>query len=290
MEIKNISEKFNFLEYQEIINDSEKAKYLLSYLLKHIEVANDDLFTDDDIYSIYSNLISKIKQFHYNLKAKNKEIKIENFENVNELRKHISNTKLNIRLCEDYIEKNPNSSDIKYIKSDKLNMEKDLEELETLLNDYEKKHEQQRDKSADFLKDLEINRLHNEHLSIFNNSKFLINKKVNVLVYNSFKDKLQNTYYEKAEIEKIKFHGSLQSFGFLFSELIEKGYIEAPKRNGNNNKSAISRMILEHFEFMSKEEQPKPEDIRKTLFTENKLSADKQNLFKIPESKITNTD
>ncbi len=44
------------------------------------------------------------------------------------------------------------------------------------------------------------------------------------------------------------------------------------KRNGNNNKSEISRMILEHFEFMSKEEQPKPEDIRKTLFTENDFS------------------
>ena len=164
MEIKNISEKFNFLEYQEIIKDSEKAKYLLNYLLKHIELANDDLFTDDDIYLIYSDLIKKIKQFHYNLIAKNKEIKIENFENVNELKKHISTTKSNIRLCEDYIEKNPNSTDIKDIKSDKSNMEKDLEELETLLNDYEKKHEQQRDKSADFLKDLEINSLSLNHL------------------------------------------------------------------------------------------------------------------------------
>ena len=49
-------------------------------------------------------------------------------------------------------------------------------------------------------------------------------------------------------------------------------------------------MILEHFEFIDKEEQPKPEDIRKTIFIENKLSADKQTLFKIPESKIINTD
>ena len=290
MKIKNISEKFNFLEYQEIIKDSEKAKYLLNYLLKHIEVANDDLFTDDDIYLIYSDLIKKIKQFHYNLIAKNKEIKIENFENVNELKKHISTTKSNIRLCEDYIEKNPNSTDIKDIKSDKSNMEKDLEELETLLNDYEKKHEQQRDKSADFLKDLEINRQHNEHLSKFNNSKFVINKKVNILVYNSFKDKLQNTYYENAEIEKMKFIGSLQSFGFIFSELIEKGYIEAPKRNGKKNNSAISRMLLNHFEFIGKEIQPNQDDIRKTLFTDNKLSADKQNLFKIPKSKTINTD
>jgi septal ring factor EnvC (AmiA/AmiB activator) len=72
------------------------------------------------------------------------------------LKKYISTTKSNIRLCEDYIEKNPNSTDIKDIKSDKSNMEKDLEELETLLNDYEKKHEQQRDKSADFLKEEKI--------------------------------------------------------------------------------------------------------------------------------------
>lgn len=90
--------------------------------------------------------------------------------------------------------------------------------------------------------------------------------------------------------QKIKIKGSLQSIGFLFSELIEKGFIEAPKRNGKDNTSAISRMILEHFEFIDKEEQPKPEDIRKTLFTENKLSIEKQNQFKIPQSKIINTD
>lgn len=64
--------------------------------------------------------------------------------------------------------------------------------------------------------------------------------------------------------EKIKIKGSLQSIGYLFSELIEKGFIEAPKRNGKDN--------------------------TKTLFTENKLSVEKQNQFKIPQSKIINTD
>jgi|GEM_PF-6507845 len=44
-------------------------------------------------------------------------------------------------------------------------------------------------------------------------------------------------------LQKIKIKGSLQSIGFLFSELIEKGFIEAPKRNGKDNTSAISRMI-----------------------------------------------
>lgn len=89
---------------------------------------------------------------------------------------------------------------------------------------------------------------------------------------------------------KIKLKGSLQSIGFLFSELINKGYIEAPKRNGNINHSAVSRMILEHFEFIDREEQPKEEDIRQSLFYKNSLSADKQSKFTIPDSKIINTD
>lgn len=89
---------------------------------------------------------------------------------------------------------------------------------------------------------------------------------------------------------KIQVKGSLQSIGYLFSELINKGYIEVPKRNGNYNNSAISRMILEHFEFIDREEQPTSEDIRQTLFSKNSLSADKQALFKIPESNIINTD
>lgn len=49
---------------------------------------------------------------------------------------------------------------------------------------------------------------------------------------------------------KIAIKGSLQSIGYIFSELIEKGFIEAPKRNGKDNTSAISRMILDHFEFI----------------------------------------
>lgn len=46
---------------------------------------------------------------------------------------------------------------------------------------------------------------------------------------------------------KIPIKGSLQSIGYLLSELIEKGFIKAPKRNGKDNTSAISRMILDHF-------------------------------------------
>ncbi|QBA21480.1 hypothetical protein EU348_09840 [Chryseobacterium indologenes] len=132
----------------------------------------------------------------------------------------------------------------------------------------------------------------------FTNSKFAIKKILELLDKKSqlitSKIKFKKVLVEDKEIfstsQKIKIKGSLQSIGYLFSELIEKGFIEAPKRNGKDNTSAISRMILDHFEFIDKEEQPKPEDIRKTLFTENKLSLEKQNQFKIPQSKIINTD
>lgn len=122
----------------------------------------------------------------------------------------------------------------------------------------------------------------------------IFNKKsIGYEVYLEFKRKIlnkQKTQTKLSNSQKIKIKGSLQSIGFLFSELIDKGFIEAPKRNGKNNTSAISRMILDHFEFIDREEQPKSEDIRKTLFTENKLSVDKQTLFKIPERNIINTD
>lgn len=89
---------------------------------------------------------------------------------------------------------------------------------------------------------------------------------------------------------KIQIKGSLQSIGYLFSELVDKGFIEVPKRNGNNNTSAIARSILEHFEFLDKPEQPKQEDIRQTLFLKNSLSNAKQDKFKIPHFKTINDD
>ena len=76
----------------------------------------------------------------------------------------------------------------------------------------------------------------------------------------------------------------------LISELIEKGYIVPPRRNGNINVLATARMILEHFEFADREQQPNEEDIRKTLFTDNRLSTERQSLFKIPSMEKLNTN
>ncbi|MGG1921834.1 hypothetical protein AB1278_08485 [Chryseobacterium sp. NRRL B-14798] len=158
------------------------------------------------------------------------------------------------------------------------------------------------DEKHKYLKKLFVFNNHTHQLDFdskkFTNSKFAIKKILELLDKKSqlitSKIKFKKVLVEDKDIfptsQKIKIKGSLQSIGYLFSELIEKGFIEAPKRNGKDNTSAISRMILDHFEFIDKEEQPQPEDIRKTLFTENKLSTEKQNQFKIPQSKIINTD
>ncbi|MDY6024672.1 hypothetical protein [Bergeyella zoohelcum] len=84
---------------------------------------------------------------------------------------------------------------------------------------------------------------------------------------------------------KIPIKGSIEAVGYIISELINKGYIEAPKRNGNLNKLAIARMIQEHFHYVDKENQPTTEQIRKSLFYDNSLSSDKQKLFKFPTYK-----
>ena len=101
---------------------------------------------------------------------------------------------------------------------------------------------------------------------------------------------ITGTNYKDTGSNKIKLRGSLQSLGYIFSELIEKGYIIPPRRNININILATARMILEHFEFADREQQPNEEDIRKTLFTDNRLSAERQSLFKIPGMEKLNTN
>lgn len=75
---------------------------------------------------------------------------------------------------------------------------------------------------------------------------------------------------------------NLQAIGYLFTKLIQKGLIELKYRNGKVNQSGSARMILEHYHFKNLDKQPTEEDIRKTLFEDNKLSDDKVELFKFP--------
>ncbi|WP_143756558.1 hypothetical protein [Chryseobacterium sp. RU37D] len=81
---------------------------------------------------------------------------------------------------------------------------------------------------------------------------------------------------------KIRIHGSTQLFGYIFSELIRKGYIAPEKKQGNVNVAATARLILDHFEFLDTEKQPEVDYLRKALFEQNSLSSEKQNQFTIP--------
>lgn len=87
--------------------------------------------------------------------------------------------------------------------------------------------------------------------------------------------------------EKITINGSLQLIGHIFTKLIEKGYIEPKRKNGKPNASATAEMLLNHFNFTynANGTQPTKEYLKKTLFEQNKLSADKTDLIKIPHLK-----
>ncbi|GEM_PF-6630457 len=91
------------------------------------------------------------------------------------------------------------------------------------------------------------------------------------------------------ETDKIAINGNVQLWGFLFNELINKGYITAPKHNGKVSYAKFARQLLQHFEFSSQpnEKQPSENYLTKAL-KENKYSNNKQEVFKIPNIKIAN--
>ncbi|MDR7832300.1 hypothetical protein RIU52_09510 [Riemerella anatipestifer] len=92
--------------------------------------------------------------------------------------------------------------------------------------------------------------------------------------------------------EKIKVKGSLQSIGYIFSELIDKGWIIPPKRNGKINKTAVARLILEHFELIDRKKPITEEYVRRTISTkkiDSGFNKDKMDRFKIPSEKSINS-
>lgn len=86
---------------------------------------------------------------------------------------------------------------------------------------------------------------------------------------------------------KIPVNGNYQMLMFLFSELIHKGYITAPKHNGKISHKRTAEMLLKHFEFTNKEEQPSTENLTQYL-KNNQYSLEKQELFKIPKMENAN--
>jgi hypothetical protein len=88
-----------------------------------------------------------------------------------------------------------------------------------------------------------------------------------------------------SHLPKIKVNGSLQAWGYILTELMDKGYIEPQRKNGKLNVQGTAKMILDHFEFTKEEFQPSLESVRQSLFMQNKFSSDKQELFRIPSLK-----
>lgn len=88
-------------------------------------------------------------------------------------------------------------------------------------------------------------------------------------------------------IDKIQINGNYQLLAFLFRELIEKGYINAPTHNGKPSHKRTAEMLLKHFEFTNKEEQPSVDNLTNYI-KNNTYSMQKQSLFRIPSIKKAN--
>lgn len=98
-----------------------------------------------------------------------------------------------------------------------------------------------------------------------------------------------NDRQEVRDSVKITLNGNIQLWGFIFNELISKGYISAPKYNGKASYAKFARQILENFEFTSHPMQKQPtENYLTKALKENKYSLNKQELFKIPDIKNAN--
>ncbi|MCX6246339.1 MAG: hypothetical protein NTW10_01285 [Bacteroidetes bacterium] len=81
------------------------------------------------------------------------------------------------------------------------------------------------------------------------------------------------------QIEKIIWNCNPSVFGYLFLELIKKGYIKPPVYNGDTNFTKFSRLCMEHFEIKTT-----PENLKKALHeNSNQLSDTKRAKFFIPE-------
>jgi hypothetical protein len=131
--------------------------------------------------------------------------------------------------------------------------------------------------------DLIDKRLTELDLEEFTIKTFLLNRNISgVLFEKEIPEKQCKADVKNSHVAKIKVNGSLQALGFIFTELIEKGYIEPIRKTGKINVQGTAQFLLDHFEFTKDMEQPSLEGLRQSLFSQNKFSMDKQNLFKIP--------
>jgi hypothetical protein len=81
-------------------------------------------------------------------------------------------------------------------------------------------------------------------------------------------------------VKKIKWKGSPSVFGYLFLELVKKGFIDPPPYNGEPNFAELSRLCFQYFDINTT-----PENLKKALNEKsNQLSDTNRAKFRIPES------
>lgn len=89
----------------------------------------------------------------------------------------------------------------------------------------------------------------------------------------------------EAESDKIILNGNPQILGYLFTELINKGYISAPTIRGKLSPQRTVKMLLKHFDYAdydNQDETSKIEYLRKTIGEQNSVSQDFADRLQIP--------
>ena len=89
------------------------------------------------------------------------------------------------------------------------------------------------------------------------------------------------------KFEKIQWKGSPSLFGYLFTELIDKGFIEPKLHNGEMSYSGTAKLFLDHFDIYNKKGNLTTlENLKKEMnpaIYKNTYSETKRAKFKIPK-------
>ena len=93
------------------------------------------------------------------------------------------------------------------------------------------------------------------------------------------------------EIEKIKWLGNVEQFGFLFGQMVTQGYVELPTKNTEGSIAALAALYHQYFEIkatkgVNKGKQTTTENLERAINTaSNSLSLKGKNVLKLPPLK-----
>ncbi len=95
----------------------------------------------------------------------------------------------------------------------------------------------------------------------------------------NIKEQMYSPITLRKDINKIKWLGSPSIFGFLMTELVKRGYIEPPLRNGESNYAGFAKLCYQYFDIDTTQENL----IKEMNPGKCTLSDTKREKFTIPE-------